>query len=405
MAEDSNSPTVHQVGASFVSRYYKTLAKEPLILYKFYKDVSHLTHGVEGENPLVAHGQNDIKNKIEKLGYQDCKVKLSVVDCQKSQDGSVVVVVQGYLSNKGSAPRRFTQTFVLAVQPKGYYVYNDVFRYLSNEIPLSAYAGRGAGGSSTEVSNTDANGSSNNEHFEVDSTSATVGTVDESVGGEDRSISDVDVPEDSHSSSGESPSDEPKESETLAPSEAPKGVPADQFGEMEQEEPTSSDGPRTFASIVAGPGYQPPQPQQQEKEQSQQKEKISKQIHRKNDRKDDRRSRKQSKERKDGNRDDRNESRSNKFHYSVFVKNLKHETTEEDLRQVFNKFGDILNVENKAQEKGFAFITFRSLDAMKAALDSNVPVLGQNTFVQKRKRGGRGRGRLYKTYKQKQPNQ
>lgn len=38
--------------------------------------------------------------------------------------------VSGELSNAGQPMRRFTQTFVLAVQaPKTYYVHNDIFRY------------------------------------------------------------------------------------------------------------------------------------------------------------------------------------------------------------------------------------------------------------------------------------
>jgi len=41
-----------------------------------------------------------------------------------------VTQVSGELSNAGQPMRRFTQTFVLAVQaPKTYYVHNDIFRY------------------------------------------------------------------------------------------------------------------------------------------------------------------------------------------------------------------------------------------------------------------------------------
>lgn len=42
----------------------------------------------------------------------------------------IVTQVSGELSNAGQPMRRFTQTFVLAVQaPKTYYVHNDIFRY------------------------------------------------------------------------------------------------------------------------------------------------------------------------------------------------------------------------------------------------------------------------------------
>lgn len=42
----------------------------------------------------------------------------------------VYLQVSGELSNAGQPMRRFTQTFVLAIQaPKTYYVHNDIFRY------------------------------------------------------------------------------------------------------------------------------------------------------------------------------------------------------------------------------------------------------------------------------------
>lgn len=50
------------------------------------------------------------------------------VDCQSSFENIVVQVI-GELSNKGQPHERFVQTFVLATQPNGYFVLNDIFRY------------------------------------------------------------------------------------------------------------------------------------------------------------------------------------------------------------------------------------------------------------------------------------
>ena len=58
---------------------------------------------------------------------------MSTVDSQDSLNGSIFIVVQGYLSNKGSEQRPFVQSFILAQQEKGYFVLNDIFRYLSDE--------------------------------------------------------------------------------------------------------------------------------------------------------------------------------------------------------------------------------------------------------------------------------
>lgn len=39
----------------------------------------------------------------------------------------------GEISNRAEPSRKFTQTFVLAQQPNGYYVLNDIFRYLADD--------------------------------------------------------------------------------------------------------------------------------------------------------------------------------------------------------------------------------------------------------------------------------
>ena len=44
-----------------------------------------------------------------------------------------MVQVIGEISNKAAAHRKFTQTFVLAEQPKGYFVLNDIFRYITED--------------------------------------------------------------------------------------------------------------------------------------------------------------------------------------------------------------------------------------------------------------------------------
>ena len=44
-----------------------------------------------------------------------------------------MVQVIGEISNKAAAHRKFVQTFVLAEQPKGYFVLNDIFRYIQED--------------------------------------------------------------------------------------------------------------------------------------------------------------------------------------------------------------------------------------------------------------------------------
>lgn len=54
------------------------------------------------------------------------------MDSQESFKNIVVQVI-GEMSNKAAPHRKFVQTFVLAEQPNGYFVLNDIFRYIDEE--------------------------------------------------------------------------------------------------------------------------------------------------------------------------------------------------------------------------------------------------------------------------------
>ena len=57
---------------------------------------------------------------------------MSNVDSQESFKNILVQVI-GEMSNKAAPHRKFVQSFVLAEQPNGYFVLNDIFRYLVEE--------------------------------------------------------------------------------------------------------------------------------------------------------------------------------------------------------------------------------------------------------------------------------
>lgn len=69
---------------------------------------------------------------MKELDIQDCKVRVLNVDSQASYHNIVVQVI-GEMSNKSEPHHRFVQTFVLAEQPNGYFVLNDIFRYLNDD--------------------------------------------------------------------------------------------------------------------------------------------------------------------------------------------------------------------------------------------------------------------------------
>jgi len=125
----------HVVGNSFVNQYYTVLHSSPKFLHRFYTDASSLTlaeYGSDGPVETVLT-QRGIHAKVMSLGYDEYKAEIHSVDSQYSLNGGVLVQVTGALINKAKPQirREFVQSFFLAVQERGYYVLNDIFRYVS----------------------------------------------------------------------------------------------------------------------------------------------------------------------------------------------------------------------------------------------------------------------------------
>lgn len=131
-ASTSSKQNPQEVGWYFVEQYYTTLSKQPDRIHLFYNKPSQLVTGIEAEKVLPAVGQKAINDKIKELDIQDCKVRVLNVDSQDSLDNIVVQVI-GVMSNKSAPSKKFVQTFVLTPQINGYYVLNDIFRYLNDE--------------------------------------------------------------------------------------------------------------------------------------------------------------------------------------------------------------------------------------------------------------------------------
>jgi len=124
----------YEVGWMFVQEYYTILNKDPQKLHCFYTKNSSVIHGSEGDTVNASHGQQEIHKTITELGFHDCKVLVSNVDSLASLNGGIIIQVLGEMSNKGGPSKKFAQTFFLAEQPKGFYVLNDIFRFLKDEV-------------------------------------------------------------------------------------------------------------------------------------------------------------------------------------------------------------------------------------------------------------------------------
>ncbi|KAG5961342.1 hypothetical protein E4U57_007724 [Claviceps arundinis] len=128
----NRSLSKEEVGWFFVEQYYTTLSRQPEKLHLFYNKVSQFVYGREAEVTNVAVGRQQIQERIKALEFLDCKVRVSNVDTQASFDNIVIQVI-GETSNKGDESKKFVQTFVLAQQPSGYFVLNDILRYISED--------------------------------------------------------------------------------------------------------------------------------------------------------------------------------------------------------------------------------------------------------------------------------
>lgn len=73
-----------------------------------------------------------INDKIVSLNYGDFRAEIKSVDAQESFNGGVQVLVTGYLTGKDNKVNNFAQSFFLAPQDKGYFVLNDMLRYVDN---------------------------------------------------------------------------------------------------------------------------------------------------------------------------------------------------------------------------------------------------------------------------------
>ncbi|GAA5964522.1 hypothetical protein JCM3765_005221 [Sporobolomyces pararoseus] len=142
MARANDATDSARIGWAFLSQYYSYLNKDPARLHCFYTKRSTLIHSTEGEDTVACYGQSEIHEKIMSLGFDDCKVYISNVDSQSSAEHGIIVQVIGEMSNSNGPWRKFAQTFFLAEQPNGYFVLNDICRYIKEEgdeeIPSSS---------------------------------------------------------------------------------------------------------------------------------------------------------------------------------------------------------------------------------------------------------------------------
>ncbi|KAK8717873.1 hypothetical protein V6N13_045126 [Hibiscus sabdariffa] len=126
------APAPDVVGNAFVHQYYLILHQSPELVHRFYHDTSKLGRPEENGIMSITTTMQAINEKILALGFEEFTAEITSVDAQDSHNGGVLVLVTGYLTGKDKLKRKFTQTFFLAPQDKGYFVLNDMFRYIDD---------------------------------------------------------------------------------------------------------------------------------------------------------------------------------------------------------------------------------------------------------------------------------
>ncbi|PHU02289.1 hypothetical protein BC332_27540 [Capsicum chinense] len=123
----NNSPEI--VAFAFVDLYYRVLQKFTNQTHRFYKENSVLSWPFHREIESVKSSE-DINEFIISSHFKDKKVEVINIDSQSSTGGGVLVLVTACLIEQDNLRKNFSQTFFLAPQENGYYVLNDIFRFV-----------------------------------------------------------------------------------------------------------------------------------------------------------------------------------------------------------------------------------------------------------------------------------
>ncbi|KAJ0234629.1 Nuclear transport factor 2 [Hirschfeldia incana] len=118
------------VGNAFVHQYYHILHHSPHHVHRFYQEISKLGRPEDNGAMTLTSTLQGIDKKILALGDGVIGAEIATVDTQESYGGGFLLLVTGYLTGKDGVRRTFTQTFFLAPQENGYFVLNDMFRYI-----------------------------------------------------------------------------------------------------------------------------------------------------------------------------------------------------------------------------------------------------------------------------------
>ncbi|MEW5310684.1 MAG: hypothetical protein WDW38_002456 [Sanguina aurantia] len=120
------------VAESFIKTYYLILERSPDQMFRFYKEESSMT--IDHGEPVNGGESTQAIQSAIMASIAGAHVTLPIVlNAQLSISRSLLLLVSGILELKGEE-RAFTQTFLLAAQTTGYYIYNDIIRIAPSRL-------------------------------------------------------------------------------------------------------------------------------------------------------------------------------------------------------------------------------------------------------------------------------
>ncbi|ONI31024.1 hypothetical protein PRUPE_1G288100 [Prunus persica] len=132
--QSAHPHTLETVGHAFVKQYYDLFC-QPEFLHRFYHESSVLSRPEpDGKALKTVTTLQDINSMILSLDYNNCHLQILSADYQFSLNGGVIILVTGHLTGKDNVQRKFTQTFFLAPQDTGFFVLNDIFKYVDGVV-------------------------------------------------------------------------------------------------------------------------------------------------------------------------------------------------------------------------------------------------------------------------------
>lgn len=127
---DMNDIVMH-----FGREYYTNMCCHPERLYNFYGKHSSVLHCFEEDmDASVCVGLEEINERIMSMNYGGTRVVIGNIDCQPTMNGGIMIFVLGSMLWNNGKTNKFAQTFILAEQPNGYFVLNDVMRIINGTV-------------------------------------------------------------------------------------------------------------------------------------------------------------------------------------------------------------------------------------------------------------------------------